>query len=326
MSSGGGTTASAGDNEMAKENPAGENINKDCVQFEAKENVRVGQEGVDKKSKDMPEISKMTKKMVGLPPINVAELSSILQHPSMPSQDLMKEVVNKIKIRNDKTDNKTASVNSVIDCIMEESLNHTHNTSDEEEEGEHEPFFIEISCDYCKKKFGSTMSMKTHVLMSHSKDDPSVLNRLRESIDEEKTSELSPTNTEGSNKATKSEKKEHSSSCKSSINPSIKSAQSSPRKKCVKSESTENVEIEKRRSSPDLKEAVSEFSTDMATSSQSPAPITSDVKNSGKRISSDSTPATSIKKSKRSQRSKSGESESESERESVHLRRSSRRK
>lgn len=347
--------------EMDKVNPAsGSKICKDsAIQSEAKENLNVEPELISKKdfppdkNREMPEIKKVGKPMVGLPPINVAELTTILQNPAMPSQDLMKEIAHKIQIRNEENENNAKSISSVnpmgmssvFDCIMEVTLTHSDDSSDEEED-EHEPHILQIPCDYCKKVFGSTMSLKTHVLMSHSQDDPSVLNmRLRASIDDDRAREFCFEKEEGQKKISKQEKQnegdlklhltsEVSDSGKAAtaksptafdttpFNSSCKLSRSSLRKRKL---STENECVSENK--PDLKQAVTETAKPESSSSSSlPKTTTLSVK-SGKRKSDDScTPTQSIKKGKRSRRSMSGENESEKQKEAVQLRRSTRKK
>lgn len=168
---------------------------------ETKENVN--SESVDNmpdsescdKGKTLPEPIRVGKDMPRLPPIDMAELTSILQGPNMPSQKLMKEVTEKIKLKNDESGSDDGSVSGsggvgirgILDCILEVSL--FHQDSDDESDTDGDDIFVrELPCRFCKKIFGSTMTLNTHVLMTHSQEDPSVLNVRNQSSRKDKLS------------------------------------------------------------------------------------------------------------------------------------------
>ncbi|XP_005106509.1 uncharacterized protein LOC101851144 [Aplysia californica] len=119
----------------------------------------------------------------GLPPIDINELANVLRNPDMPSHKIMKEVADKIvsnceKSADAKTPADVPGMKNLFDCIMEVSLlqQDSDNSDDDEPEEDHEPIIRHIPCRFCSKVFGSTMTMKTHVLVAHPREDPVVLN------------------------------------------------------------------------------------------------------------------------------------------------------
>lgn len=119
--------------------------------------------------------------MPGLPPIDLNQLNTILRDPSMPSQEIMKEVADKMMLRlrgeeSESDDNSTRGVvgmQRLLDCIIDVTIQRPDSdNSDDDENFQRIP--REIPCSICNKIFRSTMRWKTHVLVAH--QDPSVLN------------------------------------------------------------------------------------------------------------------------------------------------------
>ncbi|CAL1547463.1 unnamed protein product [Lymnaea stagnalis] len=125
--------------------------------------------------------------MPGLPPIDINELAQVLRGPNMPAQKIMKEVADQIIRKSEESESDDGSVGSgrgvvgmkgIFDCILEVSLmQQDSDNSDEEEDEENENITREIPCRFCNKIFGNSMSWKTHVLVVHPQQDPSVLNK-----------------------------------------------------------------------------------------------------------------------------------------------------
>ncbi|XP_059159137.1 uncharacterized protein LOC131943145 [Physella acuta] len=132
-------------------------------------------------NQDSNQIPKMP---LGLPPIDLQELTNMLRSPDMPAQKIMKEVADQILKRNEESESEDGSVNNgvvgmkgIFDCILEVSLLHEDSDkSDESEDEDDETINRQITCSYCNKIFGSNMSWKTHVLVAHPQQDQSVLN------------------------------------------------------------------------------------------------------------------------------------------------------
>lgn len=71
---------------------------------------------------------------------------------------------------------------NLFDCIVEVSLlTPDSDVSDDDEDS----ITMELPCQYCSRYFSSNMSLKTHILVAHEKEDPSVLN-LKKLVIEEK--------------------------------------------------------------------------------------------------------------------------------------------
>ncbi|BFZ12359.1 hypothetical protein BsWGS_15398 [Bradybaena similaris] len=122
--------------------------------------------------------------MSGLPPINLNQLNTILRDPSMPSQEIMKEVADKMMLGlgcedSESDDNSTGGVvgmQRLLDCIIDVTIQRPDSDNSDDDES-FQRIRREIPCSICNKIFGSTMKWKTHVLVAH--QDPSVLNIKR---------------------------------------------------------------------------------------------------------------------------------------------------
>lgn len=152
-----------------------------------KESTNVGekeQEATNENTRENQGSNQTPKMPLGLPPIDLQELTNMLRSPDMPAQKIMKEVADQILKRNEESEGEDGSVNNgvdgmkgIFDCILEVSLLHEDSDkSDESEDEDDETINRQITCSYCNKIFGSNMSWKTHVLVAHPQQDQSVLN------------------------------------------------------------------------------------------------------------------------------------------------------
>lgn len=183
--------------------------------------------------------------MPGLPPIDINELAQVLRGPNMPAQKIMKEVADQIIRKSEESESEDGSfgtgrgivgMKGILDCILEVSLmQQDSDNSDEEEDEENENIPREIPCRFCNKIFGSSMSWKTHVLVVHPQQDPSVLNKKWITNNEEEKKEKSHT--------------AHKRGSRSSSKSDCDSKSRHPSKTESKPEGEENSPIGKRRSS-----------------------------------------------------------------------------
>ncbi|KAH9512300.1 hypothetical protein Btru_041414 [Bulinus truncatus] len=163
--------------EFSLDNKNAENLNRE--ELELCESCLKENMGSDLESTPMEHAS-------GFPPIDIHELAKVLRDPNMPSQKIMNEVADHIVRKvgekengSNQADGGSEGMKSVVDCIIEVCLRHedSENSDDDDDyDEEDEKILHEIPCKFCNKIFNSSMTCKTHILVAHPQQDPSVLN------------------------------------------------------------------------------------------------------------------------------------------------------
>lgn len=142
--------------------------------------------------KELPEPIRPPRKMPSLPPIGISQVKDLLI--KMPEQNIMRQVANNLTSGAYHSDDSGSemAMQGLFDCILETTL---HNNDDDNDE-ENSP--KEMPCGFCSKIFNTKMRLQTHILVTHSQEDPSLLNVTHVAPRRELQRSLSNSKTTGS--------------------------------------------------------------------------------------------------------------------------------